>query len=134
MSFALDEFLPWLRCARGRRPWMPWELEFLREHYATQHSAVLAEIFACTVHRVHAKATQLGLRKSIETIAAIARQRTGDDHPSRKHRFAKGQVPANKGMRRPGYAPGRMAETQFKPGQKCRNWKPMPAASPCAFS
>lgn len=36
----------------------------------------------------------------------------------RTGQFEKGQVPPNKGLRRPGWAPGRMAETQFKPGQK----------------
>jgi hypothetical protein len=33
------------------------------------------------------------------------------------YRYPKGHVPANKGMRRRGYAPGRMRETQFKKGQ-----------------
>jgi hypothetical protein len=31
-------------------------------------------------------------------------------------RFPKGHVPANKGLRRPGWAPGRMKETQFQRG------------------
>ena len=109
----------------GWRAWTEAEIAILREHYPTTHSAVLAEIFGCSVHRVHAKATQMGLRKSIETIAAIARQRTGEDHPSRKHRFLKGNVPANKGLRRPGFAPGRMASTQFKKGQPPHTWKPL---------
>ena len=30
--------------------------------------------------------------------------------------YEKGSVPANKGLRRPGWSTGRMAETQFKPG------------------
>ena len=33
----------------------------------------------------------------------------------------KGHVPANKGVRRPGYAPGKMAESQFKAGQLPHN-------------
>lgn len=32
--------------------------------------------------------------------------------------FKKGSIPPNKGLRRPGYAPGRMAETQFQPGPR----------------
>ena len=32
-------------------------------------------------------------------------------------RFKPGRVPANKGVRRPGFAPGRMAETQFRKGR-----------------
>lgn len=34
----------------------------------------------------------------------------------RTGQFEKGTVPANKGLRRPGWGPGRMKETQFKPG------------------
>lgn len=44
------------------------------------------------------------------------------------HRYAKGHVPANIGLRRPGYAPGRMADTQFKKGRapsESRNYKPI---------
>lgn len=33
-------------------------------------------------------------------------------------RFAKGTVPPNKGLRRPGYAPGKMGSTQFKAGPR----------------
>jgi hypothetical protein len=33
------------------------------------------------------------------------------------HRYPKGHVPANKGLRRPGWHAGRMRETQFKKGQ-----------------
>ena len=36
----------------------------------------------------------------------------------RKYEFKPGNVPANKGLRRPGFAPGRMAKTQFKKGHK----------------
>lgn len=32
--------------------------------------------------------------------------------------FAKGQTPQNKGLRRPGWAPGRMRETQFVKGER----------------
>lgn len=32
--------------------------------------------------------------------------------------YPKGHIPANKGLRRPGWSPGRMAETQFKPGPR----------------
>ena len=40
-------------------------------------------------------------------------------------RFKPGQVPANKGLRRPGWAPGRMAATQFKKGQSPGNTMPL---------
>jgi hypothetical protein len=34
-------------------------------------------------------------------------------------------VPANKGLRRPGFAPGDMARTQFKKGNVSANWMPV---------
>jgi hypothetical protein len=43
-------------------------------------------------------------------------------------RYPKGHVPANKGLRRPGYTRGRMAETQFKKGRRpeeSKNWVPL---------
>ena len=40
-------------------------------------------------------------------------------------RIQPGAVPPNKGLRRPGYAPGRMAETQFRKGNRPHSWKPM---------
>ena len=44
-------------------------------------------------------------------------------------RIQPGSVPPNKGLRRPGYAPGRMRETQFKKGQRsgiaAKNWCPI---------
>ena len=43
--------------------------------------------------------------------------------------FGPGHTPANKGLRRPGWSPGRMRETQFKAGQRtgkaAENWRPL---------
>jgi hypothetical protein len=43
--------------------------------------------------------------------------------------FKAGHIPFNKGLRMPGYCVGRMAETQFKKGQRSgfagKNWKPL---------
>jgi hypothetical protein len=51
-------------------------------------------------------------------------------------RFPKGHVPANKGLRRPGFAPGRMKDTQFKRGERrgtaARNWRPIGTILPDA--
>jgi HNH endonuclease len=41
------------------------------------------------------------------------------------NRFRPGHVPANKGLRRPGWSSGRMRETQFKKGNKPHTWKPI---------
>lgn len=50
-------------------------------------------------------------------------------------RFQKGIVPHNKGVRRPGWSPGRMAETQFKkgrPASEARNYLPIGSLRICA--
>lgn len=68
----------------------------------------------------------MGLKKSEAYLAspAACRLRRGDNVGA-AHRFAPGHVPANKGLRRPGWSRGRMAETQFKPGNKPHTWKPV---------
>ncbi len=115
--------------ARGkpRRFWTEIELQVLREFFADSHTADLARAFGRTSNQVLAKANELGLRKSRELVAQMARERSNaPDHPSRAHRFPKGHVPANKGVQRPeGWAPGRMAATQFKPGQRPHTWVPV---------
>jgi len=70
---------------------------------------------------VYGKAAELGLRKTAEYLAspeACRLRREGDMHPGKDFQFKPGHVPANKGLRRPGYAPGRMREGQFKKGER----------------
>jgi len=57
----------------------------------------------------------MGLTKSAAYLAspAACRLRKGDNVGAAR-RFRPGHVPANKGLRRPGWSTGRMAETQFK--------------------
>jgi len=68
----------------------------------------------------------MGLRKSVEYLAGpeACRLRRGDNVGAGT-RFRPGHVPVNKGTRRPGYSPGRMAKTQFKPGSKPHTWRPI---------
>lgn len=110
-----------------RRYWKPWEEALLRLHYADSRTEDLATVLGRDTKRVLAKANAMGLHKTHEFRAALARQHTmAPDHPSRLHRFQKGLVPANKGQKRPpGWAPGRMAEGQFKPGSKPHTWVPV---------
>lgn len=100
-----------------RQRWTPRAIEVLRRMYPDSYAKDIAKLLRCRVSRVHAKANQLGLTKS---AAFYTRQHLTEAERLRKHgcahRFHKGQVPANKGLRRPGWAPGRMAETQFKKG------------------
>lgn len=110
-----------------RRNWTAIEVQVLREFYADTLTSDIARALGRPVERVHAKARGLGLAKSKDFIAEIARERSlRPDHGGRRHQFQKGQVPANKGVKRPpGWAPGRMAETQFKPGKMPCTWLPV---------
>jgi hypothetical protein len=111
---------------KQRRRWMDWELQLLRQSYATYRSEAIAAVLGRPVGTVHQKAAKLGLAKDRAAIAQWAREELQDpDHGFRRAQFAKGHVPANKGTRRAGFAPGRMAETQFKKGAKPHTWVPV---------
>lgn len=69
-------------------------------------------------------AAKMKLHKTPEYLKAHCRLPKGSI-AGRLHRFPKGHVPANKGLRRPGYAVGRMRETQFKKGQQPHTWVPV---------
>lgn len=109
-----------------RRPWTPPAEAELRRLYPDTPTAQLAILFRRPIGQVYSKSAKLGLKKSEAFLAspAACRLRRGDN-PGIPHRFKKGHVPANKGLRRPGWYAGRMRETQFKKGQKCHNWLPI---------
>ena len=101
-----------------RRPWTPDEIETVRINYADWPTRLLAELLGRTAASVYVMAATLGLRKSPEYLASpsAARLRPGHNQGGAT-RFKRGQTPANKGLRRPGWGPGRMRETQFKKGE-----------------
>lgn len=90
----------------------------LRSLYPSVRAAdIAARIGGVTPSQVYQKAWSLGLKKDPETIARLAREAMlKPGHPGRACQFKKGLVPHNKGLRRPGWSVGRMAETQFKKG------------------
>lgn len=107
-----------------RRYWTPVEEQMLREHYANTRTEVLAQLFDRDVRRVLAKANSMGLKKSLELIAEISREKTLElTHGGRPYRFKPGIVPWNKGSSY--VAGGRSAETRFKPGMKPHTWVPI---------
>lgn len=109
-----------------RRFWTDIELQMLRDHFADSHTADLAQVLGRQPAHILAKANALGLHKSRAFIAEVARERsTRPDHGGQRTRFQPGQAPANKGLRRPGWAPGDMARTQFKKGKVPHNWVPV---------
>jgi hypothetical protein len=110
-----------------KRWWTPEEEAYMREHYADTATEEIARVFGCKETRVLVKANKMHIFKSREFIAQVARERSNaPGHPSQAFRFSKGIVPANKGMKHePGWSPGRMAESQFKPGTKPHTWVPV---------
>lgn len=100
-----------------RRPWDADEDARLRREYPHEPTSVIAQRFGRTLSAVYQRARILHLLKSAAYLASpsACRLRRGDN-VGVQFRFHKGQVPANKGLRRPGWAPGRMKETQFTPG------------------
>lgn len=98
-----------------RTPWMASDLEVLRTLYPDHPTAAIAARLGRPVSRVYAKASHLGLHKSAAYLASPAAHRL-DGVVGTASRFQKGQAPANKGLRRPGWHRGRMRETQFQKG------------------
>jgi hypothetical protein len=102
-----------------RRAWSREDDRRLRGFYPNTPTAEVARRLQRTVAATYGRANRLGLRKSPAYLAspAACRLRRGD-HVGARFRFQKGHVPANKGLRRPGWGPGRMRETQFKKGER----------------
>lgn len=109
-----------IRKRAAKRVWTAEKDQQLIELFADLPTAAVAERLGLTVSQVNRQAYRLQLKKSPERIAAqIAEAMArGHSHPAvRANQFKKGAAPKNKGTRRPGWAPGRMAETQFRPGR-----------------
>ena len=101
----------------GKRLWSAADDAELRRIYPGLSTAAVAHQLRRTAAAVSARADKLGLHKSAAYLAspAACRLRRGDQVGA-AFRFPKGHVPANKGLRRPGWSPGRMKDTQFKKG------------------
>lgn len=116
----------------GHRPWTAAEKRILRRRFPNEPTADVARDLGRPYTLIAQKAHALGLRKNAKgKAAALARiSHTARTNPgSISGRFKKGLVPANKGLRRPGWSPGRMAETQFRKGERqgvaVKLWKPV---------
>lgn len=105
------------RFRAGKRLWSKADDAVLRRIYPHEPNTVIAVRLRRTIFAIYCRAGTLGLKKSAAYLASphACRLRRGDN-PGIPYRYAKGHVPANKGLRRPGWAPGRMKETQFKKG------------------
>jgi hypothetical protein len=112
-----------------RRFWTKRDLATVLRLYPDMDTKALAEKMNRSVVSIYQRAQIAGIGKS---AAYDARKKAAEaDRLKRNgiaYRYSKGHVPANAGLRRPGYAPGRMAETQFKKGRPvsaARNYKPI---------
>jgi len=127
---ALCRTMPRFRA--GKRLWSRADDAALRRRYPHMSTSTLARQLRRSITATHARASQLGLKKSAAYLASpdACRLRRGDNIGAR-FRYPPGHVPANKGVRRPGYAPGRMRETQFKKGGLPRNYMPIGSTRTC---
>ena len=107
-----------VRYRAGQRIWEPADDEQLRTLYPDTPTPDVARALGRSICAIYGRVGTLNLRKSAAYLAGphAYRLRRGDN-VGKAYRFAKGHVPANKGMRRPGWGPGRMKATQFKKGQ-----------------
>lgn len=106
-------------------PWTRQQIRLLRKLYPNKPTRDVAKACGHAISTVYRQAVKCGLKKSAAFLASPASgiMIKGTTRGA-AHRFAKGHVPANKGLRRPGYAPGRMRETQFKKGTFPANHDP----------
>lgn len=110
-----------------RYGWSPEQDALMRTHFPHMPTARVAAMVGRSESSTSKHATTLGLTKDPAYLASEAsgRMQPGDARGAAT-RFRKGQAPQNKGVtHRPGWAPGRMRDHQFKPGQKGTRWKPV---------
>lgn len=105
------------RYRAGKRLWSAADDAVLRRLYPNTPTAVLARRLRRSLTATYGRAELLGVKKSAAYLAGphAYRLRRGDNVGA-AYRFTPGHVPANKGLRRPGWFRGRMRETQFKRG------------------
>lgn len=118
------------RGMKERCPWTADEDETLRLNWPRFPAFLIAHVLGRPTTSVHRRARHLRLKKAADfyTHPLAALWNGTQEAGSIASRFKPGGVPANKGLRRPGWAPGRMASTQFKAGRlacEARNYVPI---------
>lgn len=116
-----------------RQRFKQWELVLIGELYPHLATKKIAAMIGRTLSSVYQAARKLDLEKTEEYLASpdACRLRRDFTPASIACRFKKGIVPHNKGRKMPGYAAGRMAETQFKKGVRPHSWKPIGSTRLC---
>lgn len=108
----------------ARHLWSDAEVEILKAKYPDTKTETIADQLGLSLSKIYAKAKKLGLEKTSAYRASLdaGRLRPGS-RVGAKNWFPKGHVPHNKGKKGACH-PGSVA-TQFKPGQKAKNWLPI---------
>lgn len=103
-----------------KRRWTPSEENLLASRWADEPCKPIAEALNRSPSSVYQHAVALGLEKSQDYYqSAISGRMQRGDQRGTSSRFQLGRKAHNKGIRRPaGWGPGRMKQTQFKPGQR----------------
>ena len=109
-----------------RKNWTTKDDERLRELFPSYTVEEIAKKMKLTKCQVYNRSFFLGLKKSKEFLADIARKNTlRSDHGSRKFQFKKGHIPQNKGKKQAEYMSdeviARTAKTRFKKGHLPKN-------------
>lgn len=116
-----------------RRFWSDSDFNRLAELYPARPTKEVATLINRSVPAVNCAAAKLGIKKTPEYLKAECGLPKGCEI-GREYRFKPGHVPANKGLRRPGWNRGGMRETQFKKGERrgnaAKNWVPIGTIRP----
>lgn len=106
--------------------WTPASTDLLRDLYPDVPCADIAALLGLRASSIYNKAFALGLAKSADFWASdtSGRVQRGKQLPAMiANQFKPGVAPWNKGLEY--YPGGRCADTQFRKGNKPRNWKPL---------
>jgi hypothetical protein len=116
----------------GKRLWSKADDRTLRRTFPHARTEIVAQQLRRTYTAIAARAALLGLHKSAAYMASpdAYRFRRGQGG-GEAFRFPKGHVPANKGVRRPGWSVGRMRQTQFKKGALPHTYMPVGSTRLC---
>jgi hypothetical protein len=111
----------------SRDMWTADEDQALRDWFPITTTMLVAAELGRSHSAVAHRARKLGVRKDSEYLATEAGRINRECGNGIATRFQPGNVPDNKGVRRPGWAVGRMKATQFTAGKP--SWRYMPIGS-----
>lgn len=100
------------------KPWTQAQLDMLLALYPTHSAPQIAEQIGRDVPSIYAKVNKMGLHKTREVIAQMARERSSDpNHGGHKTMFQPGSKPWNQGIKGSSGLHPNCRGTQFQPGQ-----------------